>query len=179
MAPIVTSAAPHTTLAQDGFAAAGADTPDEREARLADLAAQCESAGAPGRELDCAVYEALGFVVRRKPTGLRSQRTPHGGIYLQGVTWKAVGRITVETNVAIDILARIFPDASWSLAHEPTQPVAYRAVVEGHLGAAPTPALALTAALLRATGQTGPALTRLTPREIQAAAKARASAPVR
>lgn len=151
----------------------------DREARLARLAARCEAADAIGRDLDCEIYEALGFVVRRKPTSMRTHRTPHGGIFLQGVTWKAVGRITVETSVVIDILGRTFPDLTWRLGHDPAGTVAFVATVEGESAAAPTPALALTAALLRASFALGTAQARLAPREMRAAAKARALVPMR
>lgn len=121
----------------------------EQAAHLAELALLCEraTAGSPG--LDCDVYEALGFVVRRRPGG----KAAKGGILRQGTTWKSVGRITSDTAATLSVLAELMPDAPWSLAHEPFEANVFRAEVAGERTVAASAALALTAAMLRAYGR--------------------------
>lgn len=119
-----------------------------RSARLRTLADSCEQGDRIGRELDVDIYEALGFVVRRTPLQPRSRRTPAGGIYQQGAQWKAVGRISADLGVTVDMIERLLPDLDWTLGFD-AGCARYRASLSGHEGTAPVAACALCAALLR------------------------------
>lgn len=123
---------------------------DRREHLLA-LAERCETAEKPGRALDADIYEALGFTVRRKPSHLVGRRTPMGGIYQQGSLWKALGLVSANIDVAINLLRQKAPEWSWSLqclAEEDS--AAFQALVAECSGNAMLGSLALCAAMLRA-----------------------------
>lgn len=123
---------------------------DRRDHLLA-LAERCETAERPDRALDADIYEALGFTVRRKPSHLVGRRTPMGGIYQQGSLWKALGLVSANIDVAINLLRQKAPDWSWSLkclAEEDS--AAFQALVAECSGNAMLGSLALCAAMLRA-----------------------------
>lgn len=122
---------------------------DQRDQLLA-LAERCERSGRPDRSLDADIYEALGFTVRRKPTNLLAPRTPPGGIYQQGSLWKAIGRISAEIDVAVNIIRQKAPDWNWSLQSVATEEQTYEALVAGCSGQGALASLALCAALLKA-----------------------------
>lgn len=121
--------------------------PDDK---LLALAARCEKTDRPDRELDAAIYEALGFTVRRKPLHPASRRTPPGGIYLQGALWKTIGRISAEIDVAASVLRQKAPAWNWSLQSVIAEGEAFEAFVAGCSGQGALGSLALCAALLRA-----------------------------
>jgi hypothetical protein len=125
-------------------------TSAEQRDQLLALARRCESTGRPDRNLDADIYEALGFTVRRKPTHLVGPRTPPGGIYQQGSLWKAIGRISAEIDVAVNVIREKAPDWNWSLQSVATEQQAYEALVAGCSGQGALASLALCAALLKA-----------------------------
>ncbi|MGX1791046.1 hypothetical protein ACWIGM_30155 [Bosea sp. NPDC055332] len=122
---------------------------DQHDQLLA-LAQRCERTGRPDRNLDADIYEALGFTVRRKPTTLLAPRTPPGGIYQQGSLWKAIGKISAEIDVAVNIIREKAPDWNWSLQSVATEQQTYEALVAGCSGQGALASLALCAALLKA-----------------------------
>ena len=131
----------------------------ERQDELLALAARCEAAARPDRNLDADIYEALGFTVRRKPTHLVGPRTPPGGIYQQGSLWKAIGRISAEIDVVVGVIRQKAPDWNWSLQSVATEEQTYEALVAGCSGHGALASLALCAALLKALASRGSKLT--------------------
>ena len=125
---------------------------DDRTAHLLALADRCEAARKPDRTLDADIYEALGFNVRRKPATLVSRRAqPGGGIYQQGALWKALGLVSANIDVAVEILRQKAPDWNWSLrAMMNEDAAAFQAIVAECSGSGVMGSLALCAAMLRA-----------------------------
>ncbi|KRE12466.1 hypothetical protein ASE66_18160 [Bosea sp. Root483D1] len=122
---------------------------DQHDQLLA-LARRCESTGRPDRNLDADIYEALGFTVRRKPAHLIGPRTPPGGIYQQGSLWKAIGKISAEIDVAVNVIRQKAPEWNWSLQSVASEEQTYEALVAGCSGHGALASLALCAALLKA-----------------------------
>ncbi|WP_336814241.1 hypothetical protein [Bosea sp. MMO-172] len=130
---------------------------DDRTQLLA-LAARCEASSKPNRELDADIYEALGYVVRRKPAQLVNRRTPAGGIYQHGSFWKTLGTVSADIDIAVSLLRQKAPGWSWSLqclASEET--LAFQALVADCSGQGVMGSLALCAAMLRALARREPA----------------------
>lgn len=131
----------------------------EDRTQLLTLAARCEASSKPDRELDADIYEALGFVVRRKPTRLVNRRTPAGGIYQHGSFWKTLGTVSADIDIAVSLLRQKAPGWSWSLqclASEDS--LAFQALVADCSGQGVMGSLALCAAMLRALARREPAL---------------------
>ncbi len=132
-------------------------TSAEQRAKLLALAEQCETTGRPDRNLDAEIYEALGYTVRRKPVYLKGPRTPPGGIYQQGALWKAIGKISAEIDVAVNVLRQKAPDWNWSLQSVVAEEQTFEALVAGCSGQGALASLALCAALLKAFAARGQA----------------------
>jgi hypothetical protein len=125
--------------------------------QLLSLAARCEASRKPDRELDADIYEALGFVVRRKPARLVNRRTPAGGIYQNGSFWKTLGTVSADIDIAVSLLRQKAPGWSWSLqclANE--ENLAFQALVADCSGQGVVGSLALCAAMLRALARREP-----------------------
>lgn len=124
---------------------------------LLTLADRCEASSKPDRELDADIYEALGFVVRRKPARLVTRRTPAGGIYQHGSFWKTLGTVSADIDIAVSLLRQKAPGWSWSLqclAGEDS--FAFQALVADCSGQGVAGSLALCAAMLRALAKRQP-----------------------
>ncbi|RYE31308.1 MAG: hypothetical protein EOP23_16370 [Hyphomicrobiales bacterium] len=125
--------------------------------QLLTLAARCEASSKPDRELDADIYEALGFVVRRKPTRLVNRRTPAGGIYQHGSFWKTLGAVSADIEIAVSLLRQKAPGWSWSLQCLAHEDLAFQALVADCSGQGVMGSLALCAAMLRALARREPA----------------------
>ena len=124
------------------------------------LAERCETSEKPDRALDAEIYEALGYPVRRKPTQLRTRRTPEGGLYQQGGLWKTLGTVSADIDAAVSLLREKAPEWSWSLrclAGEDSG--MFQALVAECSGTGAAGSLALCAALLRACARRKPDVT--------------------
>lgn len=121
------------------------------------LAARCETSSKADRELDADIYEALGYVVRRKPARLVTRRTPAGGIYQQGSFWKTLGAVSADIDVAVSLLRQKAPGWSWSLqCLVGEDAAAFQALVADCSGQGAIGSLALCAAMLRAFARRDP-----------------------
>jgi hypothetical protein len=124
---------------------------DDRTSNLLALAARCEATLKPDRALDADIYEALGYTVRRKPATLVSRRAQVGGIYQQGALWKALGLVSGDIDVAVEILRQKAPGWNWSLrCLIGEDAAAFQAIVAECSGNGVMGSLALCAAMLRA-----------------------------
>ncbi|KPF71688.1 hypothetical protein IP69_05925 [Bosea sp. AAP35] len=123
----------------------------DKPEKLLALADRCETSARPDRELDAAIYEAVGYQVRRKPRTLVSNRVPAGGIYQQGSLWKALGPVSGNIDIAVSILRQKAPDWRWSLQclTDEDNP-SFHALVADCSASGMLGALALCAAMLRA-----------------------------
>lgn len=143
---------------------------------LLTLAARCETSSKPTRELDADIYEALGYIVRRKPTRLATRRTPAGGIYQHGSFWKTLGAVSADIDVAVSLLRQKAPSWSWSLqCLAGDDPMAFQALVADCSGHGVMGSLALCAAMLRALARREPVARAETETDQIAAAPASAS----
>jgi hypothetical protein len=132
-------------------------SPGERAIHLEELASRIERSESADRGIDVDIYEALGFVVRRKLAHHTSRRSPAGGIYQQGTQWRSVGRISSDVSVAVEIVERLYPRVGWSLHFDADRtPESFRATVADSEGLAADAARALCAAILRAAARTNP-----------------------
>jgi len=145
---------------------------DGRE-RYEQLAACCEASPGADRSLDADIYELLGFEIRRKPAPLGRGNARPGGIFRQGEAWRAIAEVTGDLGKAAEIVERLFPDAPWSVFHNPADAERrFHAEVSGFSGCAGQVSLALCAALLRAVASGAGDRPRRTPAERAAKALA-------
>ncbi len=135
---------------------------DDCDAMLEALAERVEGSESPDWELDLDIYSAFGFPVRRKLAPSRGRASPGGGIYQQGLDWKAVGHLGSDLALIVDIIAMVCPHLDWSLqCFAGSGTLRYRADIAGSSGASKTAGSALCAAALRALArEAGPVAAR-------------------
>lgn len=73
------------------------------------LAERCEAATGPSRELDAAIYEALGYEVKRRPIYEKwGAKRPRAWAFLCDGRWRAMDYLTRSTDAILALIASRF-----------------------------------------------------------------------